>query len=117
MKKYIFICLLLAGCSNSQLSQINTALDQYDQAINNFNAAASRISSSIALTSQSLAGYCSDAKTVGVNLTGIVRSNSKALSALNSITAGLNTYCAAPPQDVGSAIVSLTAIIAAARQS
>lgn len=117
MKKFVLAAALALGlgaCSNSQLTSINNVATVYDQDINNFNAAAAAISSSVALTSASLSGYCQDAKTAGQNLEPVIQSNKAALTALNQVTAGLNAYCKAPPQDVGGAIVNLTAIIQAA---
>ena len=120
MKKAISIAVLcfgVAACSNSQLAQINTTLNTYDNAINNFNAAVARINTSIVLTSATLAQYCSAAKQVGNNLVTIVQGNQTALIGLNTATGGINQYCAAPPQDVQSAVVQMTAIVAAAQAS
>lgn len=119
MRKVILClaALALAGCSQAQLDKVNTTLNKYDQAVQNFNTAAARINISIALTSSTLSGYCDDAKATGQNLTTIVQGNSKAVTALNSLTSGINAYCVSPPQDVGKAVVSLSAIVAAAKQA
>ena len=116
MKNLLIVCLLfLSACSSAQLAQINTTLDQYDQAINNFNAAVARIDTSIKLTSATLAQYCDAAKQAGSNLATIVKGNQTALTGLDTATGGINQYCSAPPQDVQSAIVQMTAIVAAAQ--
>lgn len=117
MKKLAILALAaaLSGCSTAQLAAINAATDKYDAAINNFNLAVSSINTSIALTSATLANYCSDAEATGKNLEQIVVNNDIALTGLTTVTAGINQWCTAPPQDVGSAIVSLTASIAAGK--
>lgn len=115
-KVFILIAALgLAACSNAQLAQVNTTLNVYDNAINNFNAAVARINTSIVLTSATLAQYCSAAQQVGTNLKTIVQGNQTALTGLDTATGGINQYCAAPPQDVQSAVVQMTAIVAAAQ--
>ena len=115
-KVFILIAALgLAACSNAQLAQVNTTLKVYDNAINNFNAAVARINTSIVLTSATLAQYCSAAQQVGTNLKTIVQGNQTALTGLDTATGGINQYCAAPPQDVQSAVVQMTAIVAAAQ--
>lgn len=106
--------LALAACTDAQLARINVALDKYDAAVVNFNAAVARINTSIVLTSRTVANYCDDAKSVGSSITTIVSGNDHALTALNALTEGLNSYCAAPPQDVGAAADALADIIAKA---
>lgn len=114
-KLLILVAFLAAACTNQQLAKINDSLDRYDQAIKNFNAAVQRIDISIALTSASLAQYCNSAKQVGINLEKVLHGNDAALTALDTVTGGLNEYCSAPPQDVGQAIVKMASIVAAAQ--
>ncbi|MDE2096848.1 MAG: hypothetical protein KGL39_06335 [Patescibacteria group bacterium] len=113
----VFLALLLGACSNQQLAQINTALDKYDQAVNNFIAAENRIDTSISLTSVAVAQWCDAAKSAGDNLKTVVKGNSTAYTSIVTLTGGINQYCTAPPQNVQSAVVQLTAMVAAAQQA
>lgn len=118
MKKLLLIsALLLAGCSTNTANTIITAANNYNAAVQNFNAAVAAINGSIALTSQTIGPYCQAAKAAGQNLTTLAGNNTKAVDALNSTAAALNTYCIALPTDIQTAIQALTAAAVAAKNA
>lgn len=119
MKKQIVVLLALAlgGCTASQSAAIVAANQRYQAALQNFKNAEDAINGSIAMTSQTLGPYCAAAKSAGDNLVKITSGNSTATTALNTTATALTTYCNAMPTDIQSAIVTLTAAAAAAKQA
>lgn len=109
--------LTLGACSDATLNKITAGLDVYDHSVDNFNTAAARIDQSIAKTSASLAKYCTDAVATGNNLVPLVSQSNTAKSGLISVTTGITTWCEAPPTNIGTAISSMAAVVASARQA
>ncbi len=104
--------LALSACADSTLNKITTTLNVFDHSVDNFNAAAARIDQSIAKTSSSLAHYCSAAVTTGQNLSPLAAGNSTARAGLQTLTAGITSWCQAPPQDIGSAVAGMAKAVA-----
>lgn len=113
----VALALCVSGCSTAQLTAITTATTTYDNAVQNFNAAVLAINGSIALTSQTVGPYCSAAQVAGQNLVKLASSNSKVVTALNTVAAALNQFCIGMPEDVQGAIVTLTNAAVAAKQA
>lgn len=108
--------LVLSACTTQQADNVVAFSTQWAAKVDNFNRAAAAVNVDIvAKTSTTAAGYCSQAKSIGQNLSRIASPNQTALTALGEVSAALNDFCAAPPQDVASAINVLTAAIADAK--
>lgn len=119
MRKLVILglaALALGACTTQQADNVVSVSNEWAAKVDNFNRAAAAVNVNIvAKTSATAAGYCTEAKSIGQNMTRIVSPNQTALTALAELTAALNDFCAAPPQDVGSAINVLTAAIADAQ--
>jgi hypothetical protein len=122
MNGRLIACLIaiavMSGCTAQQADNIVNFADQWASKIDNFNRAASAVNINIvAKTSATVAGYCTQAKSVGTNLTKIASPNTVTMSALVKVTAGLTDFCAAPPADVASAVALLAQAIADAKSA
>lgn len=111
------LAAVTAGCSDAGLNRLNVFLDKADHAIDNFNAATARIDRSIVTSSAALARHCDDAKNVGGSLVRLADKSEIAVAGLTAVTAGINSWCAAPPQNTGTAVAGILAALADGRDA
>lgn len=107
---------LLNACTTQQADAVVSFSQNWAAQVDNFNRAADAVNVDVvAKTSTTAAGYCTQAKAIGQNIVRIASPNQTLLTALAEIGAALDDFCAAPPQDVATAIDTLTAAIADAK--
>lgn len=111
MKKILALSLAiaLAGCSTTQLANVQKASANFQLAVNSINA-------DIAAVAPLVARGCVDLQSAAMLLVPFVPTNAKAPQYFAAANAALNAYCQAIPTDISSTAAAVAKAIAAAQK-